>query len=459
MTYTRNTIWNKRLPRGLGFAVLLFALATIFWLSRNAVLLGSKAAADNTPKDLQISNITNNTFTVSYLTDQSITGSIAYGNDPKFGKVAFDTRDTTTPMPHIIHYATVKGLSPSTKYFFSIVSGDASFLKNGIPYEITTAAVTATASAQQPISGKATLDGGNIPTEAVAYTESDNSQLLSSLLLPGGSYKLPLDTILKKDLTGGLIITPSTVLHINIVNSTLKSRISTLASQTNPIPPVILSKDYDFSISNEPLSSPSSSESAKISGFPTSGDTSQPVPQILTPQTSQEFKDQQPQFSGKALPGNDVEITIQSNQEITTTVQADNSGNWKYRPDTKLAPGQHTLTIKTLDASGIIKTLSQSFTVFAEGSQFVEPSISPSLLPSPTASPTAVPTIAPTSSPSAIPTPIVIITTPIVSTPSATTIPHITTPPIPKSGSSVLTFGIIGTILSIGVGGLLFLLL
>ncbi|HSX19277.1 MAG TPA: Ig-like domain-containing protein, partial [Candidatus Saccharimonadales bacterium] len=178
---------------------------------------------------------------------------------------------------------------------------------------------------------------------------------------------------------------------------------------------------------------------------------------------------QQPLFEGKAIPGNDVEISIQSTDEITTTVQADSSGNWQYRPDSKLAPGKHTLTIKTLDASGILKTLAQSFTVFAEGSQFIEPSVSPTLSASPTAQqssptptilPTATPTTAPTTGPTDIPTPVIIITTPIVSPPvSSTPVPQITTPPIPKSGSSALTFGIIGSVLSIGIGGLIFFLL
>ncbi len=465
MTHVRNNILNKRLPRGLGLIVLFFSLAAIFWLSRNAVLLGTKAAVGNIPKDLQISNISSTAYTVSYITDESVPGSVTYGQDANLGKVAFDVRDSGSPVPHRVHYVTIPKLKSSTKYFFSIVSGDKVFPDSSVPYEIITAASTeAGNSTETIINGQVSLDDGSMPTEAIAYVSSDNSQTLSTLLKPDGSYNLPLKDMLKKDLSSALEMPADTVLRIQIVNPALKSRVSVLASQTSPVPPVILSKDYDFSVSINALTS-SASESAQITSFPTPEVlTSSSGPQILTPKTSQEFKDQQPLFEGKAIPGNDVEITIQSEQEITTTVQADSSGNWKFRPDTKLAPGLHTLTIKSLDASGIIKTLTQSFTVYAEGSQFVEPSISPTLPPSPTtpqSTPVPTVTVIPTTPPTEVPTPIIIITTPIVSTPSATTSPEpqITTPPIPQGGSSALLFGFIGIGTIIGIGSLLFFLL
>ena len=462
MTYSRNNIWEKRLPRGLGIIVLLFSLTTIFWLSRNTILFGTKAAVGNIPKDIQISNISDKTFTISYVTDESVLGSVSYGKELNLGSVALDERDGNSGAPHRVHYVSISNLTPSTKYFFSILSGTESFLNNAVPYEVTTASSSASPNQKTQVAGQVTLDDGSMPLESIAYVSSDNSQLLSTLLKPDGSYALELNNIRKKDLSGILTFSPDTIFHMNVSNSTLKSRVSFIGNQANPIPPIILSKDYDFSISTEPLSSTPASESAQITGFPTpEEDPSSSGPQILTPKTEQEFKDQQPLFQGTALPGNDVEITIQSEEEITTTVQADSNGKWQYRPSTKLAPGQHNITIKTLDASGLVKTLTQSFTVFAEGSQFIEPSISPTVTTTPTAQPTPTtqPTAVPTLSPTASPTPIVITTTPVVSTPSASPIPNITTPPIPKSGSSALVFGIIGAILSIGIGGLIFLLI
>ena len=43
--------------------------------------------------------------------------------------------------------------------------------------------------------------------------------------------------------------------------------------------------------------------------------------------------------------------------EISVKLQSDNTGSWEFRPPIKLAPGNHTITIKSVDASGILQTL------------------------------------------------------------------------------------------------------
>ncbi|MGH2565047.1 MAG: Ig-like domain-containing protein, partial [Ginsengibacter sp.] len=428
-------------------------------------------ALSNIPKDVRISNVTNDAFTVSYVTDGSVNGSLSFGQDIKLGNVAFDTRDIKSPAPHSVHYITVKNLTASTKYLFTIVSADSTFQKNSVPYEVTTSTATsASSSAQININGKVNLEDGTAPPEALAYISSDDSaspsaglQLLSTLIKPDGSYSLKFDNILNKDLTKTLGPFENTTLHMTLLNSTLTSSVSFLTDQADPLPNIILSRDYDFTLSNDPLSPTPATESAQITGFPPSeNSTESATPNILTPKIDQEFRDQQPTFQGTALPNTDVELTIQSDQEITTTVQSDANGQWKYRPDTALSPGNHTLTVKTPDASGILRTLTQSFTVFAQGSQFTEPSISPSSTP--TASPTPQPTIAqptPTSSPSASPTPSPTISfaSPTIASLSASPSPQITTPPIPKSGSSAVIFGLFGISFVVGLGSLLFFLL
>lgn len=469
----RNKILEKRLPQSIGFFVLAASLITIGWLSRNAIIFGTKAATGDIPKNVKISNITSNAFTVSYTTDEGVLGSISYGKNQSFGLVALDDRDQETKQPvnHKVHHITVSDLSPKTKYFFSIVSGDEIFTKGDIAFEVTTAPnIEVKKIDHQSLNGVVTLDDGSFPAEGIIYVESKDSQLLSSLTLPDGSYNIDLNTILKKDLSGNLSFNPDTILRMAIVNSELRSDISLLASQTDPIPLVILSKSYDFAIDESPIAeSAVSSPSAEITGFPSTEDTSVSSPQILTPEKEEEFKDQQPLFRGKALPGAQVQISIQSEHEITATVVADDNGNWQYRPVEKLDPGDHTLTINTVDEGGILQTLSQPFTVFAQGSQFVEPSIAtpttaPTTAPTPTIarpSPTPLPTTAITPITTTVPT-IAEPTGIIISSPSATiTAPEtsITQPPIPASGTESLLFGFIGIGAIIGLGSLLFFLL
>ncbi|HUQ85584.1 MAG TPA: Ig-like domain-containing protein [Candidatus Limnocylindrales bacterium] len=472
MTFNDNKIWNKPIPRFLGFFVLLLSIGSIFWLSGNVVLFEGKAALGNTPKNVEISNITDNSATISFTTDASVIGSVSYGKDISLGQVGFDTRDAQSPAQHVAHYINLTGLDPGTKYFFSVISGDGIFQKDSVPYELTTASNAGTSLPKSiTVKGAITIDGTKAPNEAIAYLKTSDSQLISSLVKPDGKYEFTIQKLLKNDLSGSLELDDKSILTMTINDSVLQSKISFFANLADSIPPIILSKDYDFTI--EQVGSSSASESAKIPEFPAlpEGETTQSGPQILTPTSNEKFEDQQPLFEGKALPQSDVEITIQSDP-ITATVQSDQNGNWQFRPNTKLEPGVHKITIKTLNAQGILQTLTRSFTVFAEGSQFTEPSISPAsaTTPTPTTRPapsvtapiaTQAPTatVIPTLAPSTQPTAIVIAPTLIISAPVLSPSTVITIPPIPASGSSALILGIIGTILTIGIGGLIFLLI
>lgn len=477
----KNTIWNKPLPKFFGIFVLLFSLGAIFWLSRNVVLFETRAALGDTPKEVQVSNIKENAFSVSYTTDAAVTGSISYGKDTNLAEVAFDDRDDGSPSPHKVHHITITNLNPGTKYYFSIASGGSVFQNNSVPYEVTTAkAGIANSSSKIPVQGTVVLEEGAAPAEALVYISADDpasssggSQLLSTFLTPDGSYNKTLDALLKKDLSGPVDLSPTTTLTAKITDSVITSSVSFFMANANPIPQVILSKNYDFALGSGIAATATSSESAQITGFPElpATESSPSGPAILTPKTDEKLEDQQPLFEGKAPPNAVVEITINSEHEINATVTTDANGNWEFRPDIPLEPGEHTITIKALNAQGILQTITRSFTVFAQGSQFTEPSVSPTQRPTqtPTAAPTATPTptrtptTAPSPTPTTVPsptaTPIVIaptsVITPVVTTPA----PQITTPPIPDSGSSALTVGIIGMSLLMGIGSLLFFLL
>jgi hypothetical protein len=471
-----NKIWDKPLPRIFGVFVLLFSLGTIFWLSRNIVLFESKAAIGNTPKEVQISNISENAFTISYLTDEPVTGSISYGDNQQLSEVAFDDRDKNTPDAHKVHYFTLKNLTPATKYYFSIASGDSIFKDDSKLFEAVTAKNQPDdASPNLNINGKIVLDDGSIPSEGIIYissgnpTSKDGSQILSTLINPNGSFSLKPDLLLKKDLSGPFSISAATAFNLIATDSTAKSNVSFFAFNANPLPQIILSKNYDFALGSGFATNTVSSESAQVTGFPQlSTGESTTGPAIITPKNDDKLKDQQPLFEGTGLPNSDVEITINSEHEIVATVQTDSNGNWEFRPDVPLEPGEHKITIRSLNSAGILQTITRSFTVFAQGSQFVEPSISPTRTPTPTTqaltpttapSPTSLPTATPIIIPTTAATPIVIVpttaTSPVVTSPA----PNITTPPIPDAGSSVVTFGLIGLTMLIGIGGLFFLLL
>jgi Bacterial Ig-like domain/Purple acid Phosphatase, N-terminal domain len=443
----KNNVMNKTLPSYAGFFVLLITLGIILVLSKNTLSVISNATVGSTPQDIQISNISNNAFTVSFITGVAVVGTVSYGTDPSTPGIALDDRDkkTGSSMSHQIHFITITNLNPSTRYYFVIDSGSQKATNNGSPYEITTAPPLVSPATGQPVlSGTVVQNNGSAPQEGIVYVTAPDSQQMATLINQNGSYQLSLNGMRENTTSSVALLTPDTVLQLKIVSPEQQSTAKVLVGQSQQIPKIVLSQNYDFSLGPQEESTVTA-ESLPGSGFPVLA-TPAPVtsPEITTPTNAQTFSDQQPLFAGLALPNTEVNITIQSAQEILVKLQSDTNGSWQYRPTTALAPGEHTITIQSINASGILQTISRSFTVYASGSKFVEPSISPVATPTPAPTAMPTPTTAPTPAPTAIPTPV------------ATVAP--THEPLPKTGSSVLVTGMITSVGAIAVGALLFAL-
>ncbi len=485
----RRSIWNKQIPTLLGVILLVGTVSAVSWMSRNNILFFSKAALQTTPKDVRITNVTDSSFSVSYLTDDRVVGTLSYGTGEALGKVIFDDRDQETgkPTAQILHHMTVRGLSPRTTYYFTINSGETNYQNKGAPFQVETAVkITTPPTKQTTLVGKISFPEGT-PRVAIIYVRTDASQTLSLLTKPDGSYTLPMNTLRTSDLSAYTTLDKTTVITLLVIGENSQSRVTLSARQISPVPIVVLSENYDFTTTSEPLTkeaTPSASSGTQtrppLSGNDATGGSGFPVfgadvtrsshgPVITTPKKDQAFTDQQPEFQGIAQPNTAVSITIHSEAPIQATVTTNSLGAWTFRPTAPLAPGMHTITIVTKDASGILQTISQSFTVYASGSQFVEPSGPPS--PSPTttstvttptptsapqvtATPTVLPTIQPTTAPTATPT--------LAVSPSSTSLvtpfPTKSPPPLPKTGSTDLPAFLLGALALIGIGGVLFLL-
>lgn len=427
----RNSIWNKRIPTLLGIGMIGIGIIITSLLVKSGVIFISRAGPSQTPTDVRISNTQDSSFTVSYTTEDKVIGSINFGDSKNLGQSALDGRDqqTGSVTPHKIHNITVRGLNPSTKYYFSILSGQNTFLNNNDLFEAFTArAIDGSPSQQTPLSGKIILPNGAMPSEAIIYVTAENAQVISTLVKQDGSYILPLNSLLNKDLNGYFVFQKNTIIKLLAVGDSLKSNVLLSKDQINPIPTITLSNDYDFTVGSSPVTSQSSTSV----GFPSfssqlvSSSSANQNPQIITPKKDESFTDNKPLFKGNALPNEKVQIIIHSDEQIQTEVTSDANGNWTYRPATPLSPGNHTISIVSRDKSGILKTIQQSFVVYASGTQVNQsatPSATPILTLAPTPTSTSILIISP--APSLIPT---------------STIPTPTKIPLPAAGNSSVIF-------------------
>lgn len=451
----RNSFWNKRIPTLLGLLVLTLSIGLTTFVTNRETFFQIKASSSQQPQNVRITNITDTSFTVSYTTDEKTSGSINYGNDQNLGLSALDVRDkqSGSVKNYQIHNIEVNDLTPQTKYYFTIISGQDTYLNNNQQFQVNTGpTINNTSKNKTTVNGKIILPNGSIPSETIVYLTSDNSEVFSVLVTNNGAYEIPLGSIRTSDLSSYFIFTKDSLIKMLIYGENLTSSVSFLQDQNLLLPTITLSKDYDFT--NNTVSQ--ASTSANLETFPSFESTSSASrnnkPQILTPKKDQGFTDDQPLFKGTGLPDENVQIIIHSDENIQTQTTTDENGNWNFRPTESLSPGEHTITIITRDASGILKTITQSFVVYASGTQ----------IPNAAGSPTPTPTLLPETTTTPTPTPSIL--TYLISTPSPTQI----IAPTPSSTSSgsllppagnpfIITIGILGLLISF-MGGLLFLL-
>ena len=98
---------------------------TVFAVYKGVQLI-SRAGEDPTPHDIVVSNVTSSSLTISWITDKSVNGYVipvlnGTEQNPMLDKRGDGKRKT--------HYVEVKGLEPSTKYSFIIVSSNLDLLK------------------------------------------------------------------------------------------------------------------------------------------------------------------------------------------------------------------------------------------------------------------------------------------------------------------------------------------
>lgn len=443
----KNNFWNKKIPTMLGLFLLVIGVGVTSYLSIIGVNPFGHAAPSENPQGLRITNITDTSFTVTYTTDANVIGSLNVGKTSSLGEVALDDRDQAQGVPtsHGVHSITVRDLSPKTPYFFSITSGATNYLNGTTPFTTTTAPImSAEPTTQAPLAGR--LLFGENTTEALLYVTANNGQTLSTIVRSTGLYALPLNTMRTKDLTRTLPL-DGIYLQLLVRDNRDQSRISIASDKRNPVPTITLGQDYDFTMGTMPVAS----TSATFVTFPVFAldTTVVATPEIVVPKKDENFTDAQPVFQGKAVPNTTVDITIHSNDVINLTTKTDSSGNWSVRPSTPLAPGQHTITITTMDAYGIIKKIQQNFTVYAQGSQ-VDQTATPSAtaIPIPTATPLPVATSTPV--PIIVPTTIVPTKTPLGSISPKPTLP-------PTGNDSAITAGFAG-LATTAIGIILFII-
>lgn len=261
-----------------------------------------------TPKEVKVTNITENGFTVSWITPTPSEGYVQWGENYDLKSTAFDDRDEFQEIKnsYTTHHVTIRNAQPETKAFFKLYADGIPHDYNGKPFEVTTApALTTAAPNAQPIYGNIVESNGAPAQDAIVYLTINNSSPLSTITTETGSWAIAANSARSENLESyALNENTKKEYELFVQSASLETANAvTVEERVKPVPKITLGKTYDFraQIQEEPPApsfqdlvkeSPDSPKMAKaeVAGAATSSAESSPslpvagnpTPAILT---------------------------------------------------------------------------------------------------------------------------------------------------------------------------------
>ncbi len=408
---------KNKIPTIFGIILLAIGLVIGVILVQNQQIFKSGASGDAAPKDVRITNVTDESFTVSWVTEKEAGGFIKWGENASLGKTlgGEETADTLT------HSVTVTSLKPLSNYFFKINSAGEDYDNNGSPWQIQTGPTLSKNPSTTLLSGSLIDENSQPLKDALIYISISGAQPLSTQTSITGAWVVPVSEIRTEKLDNIFVVSDTTPITIFANFGPFGvSTAQSIVKNSKPAPAMTLGKVHDFrNIENNSTGDVSEASvtlpetQSQTSGFDTSpvNASTSPTLNVTLESISQGevITTTDPEFFGKGPKGTLVTVTVES-EVVTEKLAIKNDGTWSWSPPANLEPGPHKITISWKDAKGITRILVRNFVVSAaEGPAFESTpsaslSPSPSFLPSSTPKASTLPSLSPTTLASAIPT-------------------------------------------------------
>lgn len=210
-----------KLPLIAGGIVVLAVLAVTVYVALQQTGIITQAGASDDPKFITVSNETNDSFTVSWVTTKANQGAVLI---PEQGLSFAESEQTK------VHTVEVNGLKAATEYKFNVLSGTVTDNNDGESYTALTTRY-AFEPDNQLIFGRVFGKESSIPlTEGFATLEADYNGLktnkIYSLLNEQGGWQLDKSLLLRQDLTQKFDIEQKSLVTITIYSPELIDPVS-----------------------------------------------------------------------------------------------------------------------------------------------------------------------------------------------------------------------------------------
>ena len=240
-------VLTKRFPTILGLVLLLGLVVGIFYYFQSMKVATSTTM---TPSKVRITNIADNKFSVTWVTQTPTSGAVEYGTvGDKLAATAKDERDSGAAGQYITHQVSVEGLQPSTQYAFRILVGTkpVRFDNNGSPYTTSTGPVIGATPASQNFYGNVQQVSKQAAGGAIVYLTLPGGATASTLVRESGNYAFTLSTMRAADLRSFVQYDPTaTIASVSVEAGSAQSTASVSLANSAPVPTITLGQNADF---------------------------------------------------------------------------------------------------------------------------------------------------------------------------------------------------------------------
>lgn len=413
---------TKKMPTILGLLLFVALIVGSFYYFQSKNV---KTPTASIPDKVRISNIADNKFSVSWVSQEPTIGSIEYGPvGEKLTTVVLDERDNeNTRGSYVTHHITIGGLQPSTQYAFRILGGTKPnrFDNNGSPYTTSTGPVIGATPTSQNFYGNVQLPSKQPADGSIVYITLPGGATASTLVRESGNYAFTLSTIRKADSRSYITYDPAaTIASLTIESGKQQSTASVSLANSAPVPTITLGQNADFLNKAEtpvvaevqPMNSPSAAptttpETPSIFNVePLAADinvVSTGEVTILNPKEAGEtLATLRPEFRGTGPAGTTLSIALTGQKAVSDTVKVATDKTWSWAPVIDLKVGTQKITVSYLNSDGKTEKIERTFIVSA-----TKVTSEPAFVSSPSASiqatATATPRVAMPATDSAVP--------------------------------------------------------
>lgn len=400
----------QKIPTFVGIVLTIFIVGVIAFFVEQVIRIPSNATGSKEPRNIQVTNISDTSFSVSWLTTDPATGLISVETSEQRSTPVYDDRDVTKKLGLYTTHSTVfRNATPNTQYWIKILSNGQTY-PQGTPLSIRTGPVLPTdkkLGTLEPAYGTIMTAANGPASGALVYLTLEDGQTLSAVTGKSGTWLIPLNITRTKQLNA--YMTPSNRMTetIQVYLNTDQTTAITDTLNDSPVPDMILGKSYDFR-----------KQQAKTEGTPVAvaattptvlGDqTKNYIVLLESPADGAALTFTRPLFQGTGIPGKSIKIFISPNPTLSDSIVVESDGTWTYTPPRALGEGDHTVTITSLDQQNKNIKISHTFKILKSGTQVLGDA-TPSATLSPTIEPTPLPTMESSPIPEPTPTPMALI--------------------------------------------------